>query len=197
MTDIVDDEFIGFVRKECKENGIKLLLKNSSYIKANSLPCSGWFDAETKELRCATKRKDFIEILVHEYCHLTQWKENIPLWKKCYESFSVLDDWLMGKDVPDIAKHIKNIRDLELDNEKRAVKLIKKWGLNIDLDEYVRKANAYILFYNWLLITRRWPAANVSLYGNKKIISCMSTKFNMKYDGLTEKMKDLFEKENI
>ena len=53
-------------------------------------------------------------------------------------------------------KYIGYTRDLELDNEKRAVRMIRKWKLSVDVDKYIKGANAYIHFYNWMGYTRRW-----------------------------------------
>jgi hypothetical protein len=142
-------------------------------------------------------RTDALEILVHEYCHLTQWIDDIPLWKMTETSGPLLDDWLAGKSVRNIKKHIANMRDLELDNERRAVKLIKEWGLSIDIPQYIKKANAYILFYNWLYFTRKWSSPDNTPYTNEHILTFMSDKFNMKYSNLSDKVLQAFMVEQI
>jgi hypothetical protein len=86
---------------------------------------------------------------------------------------------------------------LELDNEKRSVALIKKWEFDIDVDEYTRKANAYVLFYNYLYHTRRWSDPKNSPYTNQNIIGKMSNKFNMRYNEMSKKYLELFQKENV
>jgi hypothetical protein len=106
-------------------------------------------------------------------------------------------DWLDGKNCRSIEKHIAVARDLELDNEKRAVKIIKKFELKVDLVHYVKKANAYVQFYNWMLITRKWSKPKNSPYKNKNLVNAMSNKFNMKYDYLTPKLEKIFRTENI
>ncbi len=76
-------EFIQFVKDECKKYGVKCSLRNVNYVKlSGNIKCSGWFDETIPELVSALNRKDWIEILAHEYSHLTQWVENIELWKK-------------------------------------------------------------------------------------------------------------------
>ena len=52
--------------------------------------CSGWFDEENKELVVAINRPDWIEILAHEYSHLTQWVEQIKVWKQAEK------EWIAG-----------------------------------------------------------------------------------------------------
>jgi hypothetical protein len=162
-----------------------------------NVKCSGWFDEEVPELVVAMNRPDWIEILAHEYCHLTQWVEGAPIWKKAEVSLGKVWEWLDGKNHRNIETHIGVARDLELDNEKRAVKIIKKFELKVDLENYVKKANAYVQFYNWMLVTRKWSKPNNSPYKNKNLVAAMSNKFNMKYDSLSPKLEKIFKTENI
>ena len=143
------------------------------------------------------KRLDAIEILVHEYGHLTQWVDDTPLWKSVEVSMPILDGWLAGTEHPDIAKHIGNCRDLELDNEKRAVNIIKKFELPIDIPRYRKKANSYVMFYNYMLISRRWCTPKNSPYSNKRVIEAMPDKFNMNYNKLPKKIEKLFTEEGF
>jgi hypothetical protein len=190
--------FIEYVKGECKKYGVKCKLKSVKYVKMDgNVKCSGWFDEEVPELVVAMNRPDWIEILAHEYGHLTQWRENAPIWKEAVKSLPKVWGWLDGTNVRNIEKHIGISRDLELDNEKRAVKIIKKFELKVDLEHYVKKANAYVQFYNWMLITRKWSKPTNSPYKNKNLVEAMSSKFNMKYDKLTPKLENIFRTENI
>ena len=190
--------FIQFVKAECKKYGVKCSLRNTKYVKMDgNVKCSGWFDEEEPALVVAMNRPDWIEILAHEYCHLTQWVEQVPIWKKAEVSLGKVWEWLDGKNHRNIQTHIGVARDLELDNEKRAVKIIKKFDLKVDLEHYVKKANAYVQFYNWMLVTRKWSKPNNSPYKNKNLVAAMSNKFNMKYNSLSPKLEKIFKTENI
>ena len=142
-------------------------------------------------------RPDWIEILAHEYSHLTQWVEQIKVWKQAEKSLGIVWEWLDGENHRNISKHISVARDLELDNEKRSVNVIKTFQLNVNIDEYIRKANAYVIFYNWMRKTRRWSKPNNSPYKNQRLKAAMSTKFNMKYKELTPKIEKIFKVEDI
>ena len=193
-----DLAFIDFVKTECKALGVKVDLRPSTYVKLDkNIKCSGWFDSDGKQLVVAMNRPDALSILVHEYCHVTQWVDGIDLWHASDNSLIKVDEWLGGKRVHSIDKHLAIARDLELDNEKRSVKMIRKWGLSIDIAEYVRKANAYIHFYNWIRRSRRWSKPTNSPYQNKLVLSVMSTRFNMQYKHLTPKVANAFETANI
>ena len=66
-----DKEFIKHVKQECKKHNVKCILKNTKTVQLDgSSRCSGYFDEES--LVVAMNRPDAMQILVHEYCHLTQ-----------------------------------------------------------------------------------------------------------------------------
>lgn len=185
-------QFVDFVSEECKKHGVKFKLKKSSYVKlSGNIKCSGWFDGVKKELVVAGGSTQWLSVLVHEYGHLTQWAENAKVWKEA-DNISNIDEWLNGKDVPEIKKALAKTRDLELDNEKRSVKLIKEWNLPIDTKEYTQKANAYVQFYNYLYYTRRWCTPTNSPYKNPAIYKKMPTIFKMNYKKLSEKYMKVF-----
>ena len=191
-------EFLKWVKDQCKKHGIKTRLKNVSYLKlSGNIKCSGYFCETDRVLAVAMNKPDWLEILVHEYCHLTQWVDGIDLWKKGGVGITKVDEWLAGKKVAKIKKYLGYNRDLELDNEKRSVALIKEWGLNVDLDMYIKKANAYVQFYNYLYYSRRWSKPGNSPYGNPKIVEAMPNKFNLKYSDMSKRLLYLFTSENI
>lgn len=192
------NQFIEYVKAECKANNIKLKLRQTGYIVATkSIKCGGYFDEVNGELVVAKKSPRWLEILVHEYGHLTQWKENCQEWKKLGNSLEKLDDWLQGKEVRNIKTAIARIRDLELDNEKRAVRIIKEWNLPIDIKEYTQKANAYVAFYTWMYSTRRWCTLKNSPVRNPEIYKKMPKIFRMDYQNLSKKYRKVFEEAGV
>lgn len=193
-----DKEFIKHVKQECKKHNVKCILKNTKTVQLDgSSRCSGYFDEES--LVVAMNRPDAMQILVHEYCHLTQWVDQCEIWVHStnYQSHDKLYRWLAGEDIKDIEQAIAICRDIELDNEKRSVKMIKKFNLDIDIDLYIKKANAYIQFYNYLLISRRWCKPSNTPYKNNVLVEAMPIKFNMDYKKLSKKLLKIFEEENI
>jgi len=193
-----EKRFISYIKKQCKKYGVKCDLRNTKYIKlSGNIKCSGYFDEEEPRLVVAMKRTDWLQILAHEYCHLTQWVDECDAWMNGCKGLPYVDEWLSGKRIPHIKKYLAYSRDLELDNEKRTVNLIKKWGLDIDVDEYVRKANAYVMFYNYIYHTRKWSSPKNSPYSNQNIISKMSSKFNMNYKKMSDRLINLFKEENV
>jgi hypothetical protein len=156
---------------------------------------------------------------------ITQKEINQIVWKACDTFRGVLNSnqykdyvltMLFVKYVSDVWKDKKNFyatkyngdaarieralaktRDMELDNEKRSVKLIKKWDLPIDTKTYTRKANAYVQFYNYLYYTRRWCHPDNSPARNPKVWKKMPASFRMNYEVLEEKYFKIFEEAGI
>ena len=182
-------ELVSFIKKECKQRNIKCTLKNTTYLKVDGVPCGGLFHPDIG-LMVAMGNDHAYEILVHEYCHMTQWIEQIQEWKNHQKINSEqFDSWLAGGKCRNIKKYIKWIIELELENEKRSVKMIKKLKLDfIDINLYIKKANAYLQFYNWLLIHKSWTKPGKPMYKSKKVLSMMPAKFNMNYNKISAKL---------
>lgn len=191
------EEFLQLVKQECKRSGVKLDLRKGKYVRLGSFKCSGYFSDSPPKLVAATKHPDAKLIVAHEFCHLTQWRDGSPLWSKGEYSVGMIDKWLEGEDIQDIETHIQNARDLELDNEIRTSKIIEEFDLGISLEDYVKKCNAYVLFYNWVLLKRKWSHPSNPPYLNERILSKMSGKFDMDYTSLSPELIQIFEEEKI
>ena len=192
-------DFIQHVKEHCKEVGIKCDIRPVKYlVLSGNIRCSGYFCEETMKLVVAGKSKDWLGILVHEYAHLTQWQDKrTNIWKTGSIGVTHLDDWLGGKKIRSVKKAIEWSRDLELDNEKRSVKLIKKWKLPVDLNDYIKKANAYIQFYNYMRYSKRWSRPGNAPYSNKVIYEAMPPNFRMNYKKMSDKYLKLYKEQNI
>ncbi len=190
-------EFLSLVKADCKKHGYRFFMGKRNYVTTSGTKVTGYFCDAPKILAIATKAKDYEITLAHEYCHLTQVVDNIALWKLCDVSSIKVDDWLAGKQVKDIKHHISIVRSLELDNEMRTANLMDIYDFGISKEDYTRKANAYIMFHNWLLTSRRWSKVGKSASHNEKIINAMSDKFDMDYSKLSPKLRRLFKREDI
>lgn len=191
-------DFVKFVKSECKAHGIKFRLKPTKTVQTpEKIRCVGYCEPDDlKELIVAKKDTNWLMTLVHEYAHLTQWIDQCKEWKDTY-SIDNVDEWLNGKDMPNIKKALAVTRDMELDNEKRSVKIIKQWDLPIDVKVYTQKANAYVQFYNYVYDTRRWCHPDNSPARNPKVYKKMPSTFRMNYEVMEEKYKKIFEAAGI
>lgn len=190
--------FIKHIKTECKKAGIKVELRQVRYLLlGQGMKCSGFFDEANKKLVVAMLNPVSVEVLVHEFGHFTQWREKTQIWKDAEWAMMHIEEWLGGKTKRNIEKWISLSRDLELDNEKRTVKLIKDFKLPINTKKYTRSANAYVLFYNWMLTSRKWCKPGNTPYSNKTVLKACSPKFNMRYDDLSAKVRKAFEESGI
>jgi hypothetical protein len=192
-------KFIQLVYTDCQYHKIKLRLVNKKNIKCpDGVYVSGYFDEEYKTLKVAVKNSfDYwFPVLVHEYGHLLQWAYDKKMWNciNTSEGHSVIliENWLNGKKINNITKHINNIRRLEIDCEKKVVSLIQKYNLPINIKEYIKSANAYIYLYTWLKYTRKWCIQPP--YTQNEILEQMPTTFIKNYGYMSKKNISLYNK---
>jgi hypothetical protein len=151
------DIFYDILQKAYR-NGISIVVTEDDIIK-DGVSCCGYFDFTELKLAISTayKRSDFLYAFIHESCHMDQWLE---------KSRAILD-----AEDPLVAAGI--IQNAELDCEIRTVNKLKEWGYKTPRN-YVKKANSYILAYQWMANERRWIDFD---YEDKRIMEMMPSKF--------------------
>jgi len=192
---------------QCKKHGIKLKLINSAtipYIDNTNIQVSGYFDTMNMELAVA-KGKDLVEwleIIIHESCHLDQYVENCEVWNSnSYfdtDVSAIVDLWLSNiiELKPKIlSEMINKIIDLERDCDLRAIEKIKKYKLDdiIDLKRYTQKSNAYHLSYIAVKKLRKWNKPNKAAYQVEEVLNSFSNIMSKKYT-ITDKQFKLLKK---
>jgi len=194
--------FIADLKASCKRNKISLSFVEKPFIKlSDNIDCAGYFSEDEALLVVATQRPDWLEILVHESCHMDQYEDynngKSHIWGLS-QSISFVDEWLGGTDYPikAVYKHINNSRDLEEDCERRSVVKIQQYNLPIDVKEYTQKANAYLFFYNYIKQTRYWPDSNNSVIRNEKVYKRLMKTFYKSYNKTPTRILRIFE-ENV
>jgi len=123
---------------------------------------------------------EFMSLVAHEFGHMQQYLESIPLWESTTVPY--FDAWIDGEDMEeDLYKPSwQNVVRLEADCESRVLGFIKKYDLSIDAELYAKRANAYLIFYQWCLKTRLWY--NKAPYEIKEIVDAMdSTLHDIEY----------------
>lgn len=189
--------FIRHIDRVCKKNGFELELVNSRYIDiGDGFPCAGYFSEDEKKICASLKAKDFLGILAHEFGHFNQYIDSLDFYEFCSISYVKVFDWLSGKKIRNIDFHLDNCLQLELDCEKRAVSYIQKYELEIDIEDYIQRANAYMYFWRYLRYSKKWCNPYNAPSNNEALVRIMPKKFLKEYV-LSDKIKDVFEKENI
>jgi len=170
-------KLIADISTKCIKNKINFRLEYAEQVDTNNIPCSGYFDE--KSLVVATKKKniqDWLDILIHESCHLDQFIEKSKVWTPDELGLFVVEGWIQNKKISSkkAIEAFHNTILLELDCEKRTVKKIKKYKLKVNIDLYIQKANAYLYGYGVSYKKKVWPNRP---YEKAFIINKMPKKF--------------------
>lgn len=161
--------FFKYAKKYCSKHNKKIIVCNQKRLYLNGVKCAGWCDGN--EMAIAFKNPLFEEVFVHEFCHMQQAIEKSPLWK---EEF-IFWDKLEKKKI-----NLKNWNDvlevmlLERDCEARAIKFSKRYGL-FNNTAYAKKANIYLLFYQYVFLKHRWKDST-SIYSNMELYKKVPSK---------------------
>lgn len=170
-------KLISDVSRKCIDNKINFRLEYTEQVYANDIPCSGFFDE--KSLVVATKKKnlqDWLDILIHESCHLDQFIEKSKVWCSDELSLFVVEKWIQNKKI-NLKKAVEAFHNtilLELDCEKRTIKKIKKYKIKFNTDLYTQKANAYLYGYGVSFKKKIWPSRP---YERPSVINKMPKRF--------------------
>lgn len=186
-----DKVFIADVIDRAIKNKVRVVLHNKKYFREpGESPYGGYFCGDDREFLCSTGMpfQHWFSIFIHESCHMDQFTENAKIWTDCFKGeedvSGKLFDWLdnditMSK--ADIAEATRLSLELELDCEKRVVERIKEWDLSLDIETYVKRANAYVLFYNFVKKHRLWTAPGRPPYKCKAIVDRLPGTFTCNY----------------
>ncbi|GAF87546.1 unnamed protein product, partial [marine sediment metagenome] len=189
-----------YVRQVCKMHKVELYLGRGNRVvypdcletkkkdgdrEARTMGSGYWMEpgeGEAAKLGVATARSRWLWLgtLAHELCHLMQWLECEPTYCSTLpggkDPNALVDDWLQGKEFNKriVKQAIQSVVDVELDNERRAVRLIKKFKLPVDLKKYIQAANSYLFFHEVVMENRTWYN---KLMFNPEIINHMPDHF--------------------
>lgn len=170
-------KLISDIMTQCVKNGINFRLEHTDQVDQENIPCSGYFDEQT--LAVATKKEkmqDWLDILVHESCHLDQFLAGPDVWMPDEETLFIVEGWIHGKNISKkkLEMGFKNTIALELDCEKRTVAKMQKYGIRFNKKQYIQKANSYLFSYTYAFVNKAWYPKP---YEKPKIYNHMPTKF--------------------
>lgn len=158
--------------------GCTVLISPTSFVMADGQKVGGYFDdaAEVPTLLVAQYRKDgrWLEILAHEYCHVTQWFEQCDAWRAASDIPNFFE-WIAGEPMRNVRDTIRRTQLMEADNERRTLRLLQEIGAPFDAKRYARSANAYIHFHNVVADKRKWYKEPASLYAPEILAHCNDT----------------------
>jgi len=186
--------FLNSVKRQCKTYGIELMLSPSKNVILTDdfqQECSGYFDEEDKVLvvACGKPVNEWMQILVHEFCHMEQWKSD-DRWEVWADACGKLWAWMDGTSIMNksqLSKVLDGMIELEKDCEMRAVEKIEKWGLPIDTELYTKRANCYLYSYGLMDKLKRFPTG---VYNDETLIEMMPIKFQKSYKKVSRAIEE-------
>lgn len=200
------DELLRSICSQLDDAGVDFKISLVDYVKFNGTKCNGFFNdiqsgygRPTLAISVGKSIEKWLPILVHEFCHFKQWSRQDPLWmdlrKNNVQDEDFLFDWINGKEFSNeyISDLVPKVRNMELDCERRVIELLRKRQLPIDIIQYTKNANAYVNFYTYMGMKRKWYIIGKEPYNDPKIIELMSDKFDMDYDNLSPELISLYD----
>ena len=199
-------EFIEDTIAYANEHGVSVVLSGGRGVEIqDGSMANGFFNDEhhvkypmTLAVACGQAIDQWFPVLVHESCHMDQYLEDCTAWTnnkvKGYDAWDIVDLWMDGYvdlNRGQVNKYIGAARDLELDCEERSVKKIWKHNLPIDIPQYIKAANAYVLFYNIMGLTKRWYELGSEPYNLDVIMDAMPDTFSIDFDNPPQHLTDL------
>ena len=122
--------------------------------------CQGLFDEQSLKVAIGGPQKSWVPVFVHEYSHFRQYIEDAAVWKRWHRSKIDLLAWAADPTEKatsaQLDRSTRVYQELEQDCDRRAVEEIEKHQLPVDLEDYIRKSNVYIWFYNIVRTHRSW-----------------------------------------
>lgn len=120
----------------------------------------GVWDEPAMTLKVAMGDPDWPLVLAHEIGHVEQTIEKLSFPSSAWWTFNRWTD-TNATDIPPrrLLAATRTIQRCEHDAERRAIELIKAYGLG-DVAEYARQANADLWRYEFARLSRRWPMLN-------------------------------------
>lgn len=174
------ERFVDHVRKHLKEYGMNLIFGRGSLVNLGTGGRTvGYFDDLEKAIRVAKNNNEWLDTLVHEYCHFMQWLDTpAQTWAADSRACWIVDDYLFeNKKHPDLAWAFRRVRDYERDCEIRSVQMIRKWKLPIREKTYIRKANMYVYSYYIMEALGEWEPFTQSPYTMASVVLKMPSTF--------------------
>jgi len=168
---MTNSNFLGWAVLQLLESGVTIKFLQQSV----SEGYIGWFDGYKKQMLVCVSRVDFLSIFLHEFCHFLQWRDNNAWWAKHMKKYIAFSNWISRASSKKATS--SSYIAMELDCERRAVELVKKFKLSIDIPQYIKKANACLFLYHIVEKNRGWPENKKPSVFSDEIVSKQASKF--------------------
>lgn len=189
------DDVKKLIKNECRTYGVRFYQGRGKTVIFDGVKSNGYYNPGTQDTEptLAVIQGD-IGVLVHEYCHMLQDMERAPVWK-AIENKSHIWSWIAGNEgftEKQLDASLLAYYNVEIDCERRTVAQFKKWNVDINLTEYIQKANAYTMFYFFMRECRVWYRPGFEPYNLEKVWKSMPKSFTFDRAHCYNKVRDLY-----
>jgi len=162
MSSLINSEVFDIIKEDIESLDGRIVLLKGNYCGGKS-KCSGLFymdsndDPVIKVAKGNLHEEEWFGVLLHEYCHFIQWRDDSKLWNR-FCDYDVTYSQIILKPQK-YKKELAALMELEIDCEKCATSIIKNNKL-FDYKNYVQTANAILYKYAMLYKYGKWPNDN-------------------------------------
>lgn len=180
--------------KKLQNQGITFFLGSGRNIYSGGR-CAGYFCPTNKILAVAIggSLESSLSTLFHEYSHYQQHKNKSSVWHnyRIYNGHQRFFNYLSGKRIYNRKQAVMGAIKIEVDCERRAIKLAKSWQKYINLENYCSAANSCILSYHHMLKTGKWYKKSPC---DKKIVRYSPNRLLRSYSRVPKRLEAAFDK---
>jgi hypothetical protein len=159
MSFLINSDVYSIIKEDLEDLDGKLIFVKGRYCGGKS-KCSGLFYLDSKDnpvikvAKGGLDEEEWFGVLLHEYCHFMQWRDNSKYWESFCNYDVTYSQILLKPEKYKLALTV--LMDLEINCERLAVKIIKNNNL-FDHKTYAQSANAILYKYAFLYNFNKWP----------------------------------------
>jgi len=159
MSFLINSDVYSIIKEDLEDLDGKLIFVKGRYCGGKS-KCSGLFYLDSKDnpvikvAKGGLDEEEWFGVLLHEYCHFIQWRDNSKYWESFCNYDVTYSQILLKPEKYKLALTV--LMDLEINCERLAVKIIKNNNL-FDHKTYAQSANAILYKYAFLYNFNKWP----------------------------------------
>jgi hypothetical protein len=162
MSSLIKSRVFDIIKEDVESLYGKIILLKGNYCGGKS-KCSGLFYLDSndnpiiKVAKGKLNEEEWFGVLIHEYCHFIQWRDDSKLWNH-FCDYDVTYSQIILKPQK-YKKELEALMELEINCEKCTVNIIKNNAL-FDYKQYAQNANAILYKYAMLYKYNKWPNDN-------------------------------------
>jgi hypothetical protein len=159
MSFLINSDVYSIIKEDLEDLDGKLIFVKGRYCGGKS-KCSGLFYLDSKDnpvikvAKGGLNEEEWFGVLLHEYCHFMQWRDNSKYWEGFCNYDVTYSQILLKPEKYKVA--LAALMELEINCERLAVKIIKNNNL-FDHKTYTQSANAILYKYAFLYNFNKWP----------------------------------------